>query len=48
MDVGVDTHDFRPWHFDEISEQMASKAEITHDREEGNSRSGVPDDSQNA
>jgi len=19
MDVGVDTHDFRPWHFDEIS-----------------------------
>ena len=48
MDVGVDTHDFRPWHFDEISEQMASKAEITHDREEGNSRSGVPNDSQNA
>jgi calcineurin-like phosphoesterase family protein len=25
MDVGVDTHDFRPWHFDEISERMALK-----------------------
>jgi calcineurin-like phosphoesterase family protein len=27
MDVGVDTHDFWPWHLDEIREQMMSKAE---------------------
>jgi calcineurin-like phosphoesterase family protein len=26
MDVGVDTHDFRPWHFDEIADIM-KKAE---------------------
>ncbi len=26
MDVGVDTHDFRPWHFDEIRDQMTAKA----------------------
>jgi calcineurin-like phosphoesterase family protein len=26
MDVGVDTHDFRPWRFDEIQERMAAKA----------------------
>jgi len=25
MDVGVDTHDFRPWHYDEISSLMAKK-----------------------
>ena len=25
MDVGVDTHDFRPWHFDEISTLMAER-----------------------
>jgi hypothetical protein len=25
MDVGVDTYDFRPWHFDQISERMALK-----------------------
>jgi len=28
MDVGVDTHDFRPWHFDEISLLMAQKAQV--------------------
>jgi hypothetical protein len=27
MDVGVDTHDFRPWHFDEIKLLMTEKAE---------------------
>jgi calcineurin-like phosphoesterase family protein len=27
MDVGVDTHDFRPWHFDEINLLMIEKAE---------------------
>jgi calcineurin-like phosphoesterase family protein len=27
MDVGVDTHDFRPWHFDEVAYLMAKKAE---------------------
>jgi len=26
MDVGVDTHEFRPWHFDEIKERMEQKA----------------------
>jgi calcineurin-like phosphoesterase family protein len=26
MDVGVDTHDFRPWHLDEIATRMESKA----------------------
>jgi calcineurin-like phosphoesterase family protein len=26
MDVGVDTHDFRPWHFDEIDLLMTEKA----------------------
>jgi calcineurin-like phosphoesterase family protein len=25
MDVGIDTHDFRPWHFDEISTLMAER-----------------------
>jgi len=25
MDVGVDTHGFRPWHFDEISTLMAER-----------------------
>jgi calcineurin-like phosphoesterase family protein len=25
MDVGVDTHDFRPWHFDEIQAVMKAK-----------------------
>jgi hypothetical protein len=27
MDVGVDSHDFRPWHFDEIQAIMKVKAE---------------------
>jgi calcineurin-like phosphoesterase family protein len=26
MDVGVDTHDFRPWHYDEISGLMTARA----------------------
>jgi calcineurin-like phosphoesterase family protein len=26
MDVGVDTHDFRPWSFDEIRDRMSAKA----------------------
>jgi hypothetical protein len=26
MDVGVDTDEFRPWHFDEIKERMEEKA----------------------
>jgi len=26
MDVGVDTHDFRLWHFDEINLVMTEKA----------------------
>jgi hypothetical protein len=26
MDVGVETHDFRPWHFDEINLLMTEKA----------------------
>lgn len=27
MDVGVDTHNFRPWHYDEIAHIMTKKAE---------------------
>jgi hypothetical protein len=27
MDVGVDMHDFRPWHYDEIADIMRKKAE---------------------
>lgn len=27
MDVGVDSHDFKPWHFDEIQTIMKTKAE---------------------
>jgi len=27
MDAGVDSHDFRPWHFDEIQAVMRVKAE---------------------
>jgi hypothetical protein len=27
MDVGVDSHDFRPWHFDEIQAVMKIKAD---------------------
>jgi hypothetical protein len=27
MDVGVDTHDFRPWHYDEIADIMRKKTE---------------------
>lgn len=27
MDVGVDTHDFCPWHYDEIADIMRKKAE---------------------
>jgi hypothetical protein len=27
MDVGVDTHDFQPWHYDEIADIMREKAE---------------------
>jgi calcineurin-like phosphoesterase family protein len=26
MNVGVDTHNFRPWHYDEIADSMAKKA----------------------
>lgn len=32
MDVGVDTHDFRPWHFDEVSSQMAVRTEVGRQR----------------
>ena len=32
MDVGVDTHDFRPWHFDEIKAAMNERTRL---REEG-------------
>lgn len=27
MDVGVDTHDFRPWHYDEVTRTMEKKSE---------------------
>src|SRR5271167_1756921 len=28
MDVGVDTHDFRPWHFDEIGSLITARAKV--------------------
>ncbi len=31
MDVGVDTHEFRPWHLDEIAARMNHKAEALRD-----------------
>jgi len=27
MDVGIDTHEFRPWHYDEIAGGMKKKSE---------------------
>ncbi len=33
MDVGVDTHDFRPWHFDEIKDAMEAKQRTTSELE---------------
>jgi len=27
MDVGIDTHEFRPWHYDEIGDLMRKKSE---------------------
>ena len=35
MDVGVDTHDFSPWHFDEINVHMTQKIETAHERRRG-------------
>lgn len=43
MDVGVDTHDFRPWHFDEINKQMASKTETMREGEQGDRGNEIPD-----
>jgi calcineurin-like phosphoesterase family protein len=31
MDVGVDTHNFQPWHFDEIRDRMSAKAHLRSD-----------------
>lgn len=31
MDVGVDAHDFRPWHFDEIKAAMETKQRATNE-----------------
>jgi calcineurin-like phosphoesterase family protein len=31
MDVGVDTHDFLPWHFDEVRDRMQAKLVSTVD-----------------
>ena len=41
MDVGVDTHDFRPWHFDEINLVMTEKAKAR-----GELQSAAPSNSQ--
>lgn len=32
MDVGVDTHDFRPWHVEEIRAVMKIKADAGEQR----------------
>jgi calcineurin-like phosphoesterase family protein len=39
MDVGVDTHDFHPWHFDEIKELMSDRAKPPNNRQDSG-RSG--------
>ncbi len=30
MDVGVDTHDFRPWHYEEIAQRLRSRPFAPH------------------
>ena len=41
MDVGVDTHEFRPWHFDEIAIRMDSKARHRVERVESGASTDV-------
>lgn len=35
MDVGVDAHDFRPWHFEEIKARLETKRPAALEREKG-------------
>jgi hypothetical protein len=35
MDVGVDTHDFSPWHFDEINVRITQKIETANEWQRG-------------
>ena len=44
MDVGVDTHDFRPWHFDEINRRMALKTEAAREKRQDDSSGERHDD----
>lgn len=32
LDIGVDTHDFRPWHFDELQAVMKAKGEAREEK----------------
>jgi hypothetical protein len=40
MDVGVDTHDFRPWQFEEIQGIMKGKAAA---REQSSEKRAIPE-----
>ena len=42
MDVGVDTHEFSPWHFDEINVRMTQKIETANELRRRDTESSRP------
>jgi calcineurin-like phosphoesterase family protein len=44
LDIGVDTHDFRPRHFDEVSKRMALKTEVTREKHQHDGSGESQDD----
>ncbi len=43
LDVGVDTHEFRPWHFDEIQSVMQAKARVREPASQAERRAALAD-----
>ena len=43
LDVGVDTHEFRPWHFDEIQSVMQAKAQARESASQAERRAVLAD-----
>lgn len=41
LDVGVDTHEFRPWHFDEIQSMMQAKAKARESASQAERRAAL-------